>query len=378
MTHSRHLGMTLAFALLAAPLGATPPSTEPIDEGILATSGERTPAGLPPASAGAVGARSIGRVAGRHEMESEQEEITEFQPLVCDESVGFFPVDPAVARAHVPPEYDLFYLEDGRAQIMVLIQECTSMLLNGEVELAPLKMFHVWIRRDGPFELIPIPGALETLPTFYWYQHADMTDSRALFVAAKQAGGVYAIAESITRGPAIGFARVSRVVEKQVDGESIGFDWVQSVNAFPPVPLGVRHRVVVLQGWTNDDPNDVEKLASLDDRGLAVFHARDNEIAITPHPRSVLAKFGEVLYGFGHDFSIDFTSTSTTTDLTQLPSIAPELSLVSSSSNTRHPGSPGKDARAQHDHRPGPGPLGRLLPFLFRIGQTTGDLGSSG
>lgn len=234
--------------------------------------------------------------------------------LVCDQSVGFFPADPTVARAELPAEYDLYYRADGHAEVLGVLQDCSSAIWDG-TQIGPLKMFHFWIRRVGPPEQIPIAGTVFTQPTDYWYLFHDYTDSRQLVLAGKKAGVNYVLAD-ISIG-AVGTSRVSRVVEKDLPKGSIGFTWTQTGRTSHPYagyPIGIRHRIVSLQGWTPDDPNDLEKFVSAHDRGIVVPEWQYASITLTPDAKSLVAGFGELTTP-GLDMALYFTATFTTTEL---------------------------------------------------------------
>jgi len=198
--------------------------------------------------------------------------------------------------------------------VIVIIQNCSTAVMDG-VDYAPLKLNHIWIRRTGPFEIAPIPGAVQTVPTFYWYQHHMLTTNWRFFKQAWKAGFRIKVARKIDLGPLGGTTRTVEVVERRWPKKEVGYNWIHQVNSVSPVPIGINHRVEGIQHWRpwlNESKFRGRKL-DMHARGLIFQSSSDNPVEITAHPKSILGKFGTMLYGVGNDFEMDFKATITTT-----------------------------------------------------------------
>ena len=246
-------------------------------------------------------------------IERDARQTTRELVLNCDETISITAVDPSIAQEYLPHQYTL-YTESGLGQVIVIVQDCSKAVLDG-VDYAPLKINHFWIRRTGPFEIAPIPGATQTVPTFYWYQHHMLTTSWRFFKQAWKAGFRINLARQIDLGPLGGTSRTVEVVEHGWHGKKIGYGWIHQIHPFPPVPIGINHRVEGMQywrPWLKDSKFSGKKL-ELHARGLIFQSSSDNPVEVTAHPKSILGKFGGLLYGMGKDFQMDFKATITTT-----------------------------------------------------------------
>ena len=60
--------------------------------------------------------------------------------------------------------------DNGKALLLVMVQECKKMVLDHLINVGSVGMSHVWIELDGAPELVtPLPGTTRSLPTWYWY-----------------------------------------------------------------------------------------------------------------------------------------------------------------------------------------------------------------
>jgi hypothetical protein len=94
-------------------------------------------------------------------------------------------VDPDIAQRNVPSKWKVKIHDNGKALLLVMVQECKKMVLDCLINVGSLGMSHIWIEIEGPHEVIaPLPGTSRSLPTWYWYilpHELDSHVARAFF-----------------------------------------------------------------------------------------------------------------------------------------------------------------------------------------------------
>lgn len=79
-------------------------------------------------------------------------------------------VDPDIARQNVPSKWKVKIHDNGKALLLVMVQECKKMVLDYLINMGSVGMSHIWIELDGPLEMVdPLPETTRSLPTWYWY-----------------------------------------------------------------------------------------------------------------------------------------------------------------------------------------------------------------
>ena len=139
--------------------------------------------------------------------------------LECKETVCFIPVDSILAKDLIPADRKLYTEKDG-AQILVIAQDCNSAILDG-IELAPLKMAHIWIRLQGPSVITPVKGATETIPTFYWWDYAGKTTNVVFSTEIKKTAKHMDLVESIE----FSLAGEGKVIETTGAVNNVMYEW---------------------------------------------------------------------------------------------------------------------------------------------------------
>lgn len=86
----------------------------------------------------------------------------------CDEDVLHLQLDPAPFEERVGPEFSLRLSEEGRASVIIVVQDCSAQWHDGE-EIGPTQDVHMWVMIEGPSDVRPVTGAERTLPTFTWF-----------------------------------------------------------------------------------------------------------------------------------------------------------------------------------------------------------------
>jgi hypothetical protein len=73
-------------------------------------------------------------------------------------------VDPMVAQQNVPSKWKVKIHENGKALLLVMVQDCKKMVLD-YLNIGSVVMSHIWIELDGPYEVVtPLPGTTKSLP----------------------------------------------------------------------------------------------------------------------------------------------------------------------------------------------------------------------
>jgi hypothetical protein len=81
-----------------------------------------------------------------------------------------FYVDPVAAQQNVPSKWKVKIHDNGKALLLVIVQNCKKMVLDYIPNVGSVEMSHIWIEIDGPPEIVtPLPGTMRSLPTRYWY-----------------------------------------------------------------------------------------------------------------------------------------------------------------------------------------------------------------
>lgn len=148
-----------------------------------------------------------------------------------------YPVDPQIAQRNVPPPWRVKIHEDGQARLLVMVQDCSRMILDAVIPLGRVRFSHIWIELDGPAELVePLEGTSRALPTWYWYilpHQSDRSLVRALFGVA---GAPAQLVERVSLGTRVGRSRPGAVRETT----TAGYRWTEVAELYdrPDVVTG--------------------------------------------------------------------------------------------------------------------------------------------
>lgn len=97
----------------------------------------------------------------------------------CTEVFSRYDIDTDLARQVVPSNWRLKVDQNGKALMLVMVQECENMVLDYVINIGSVGMSHIWIEIEGPKEYVdPLPGTTRSLPTRYWYILPHQLDNR--------------------------------------------------------------------------------------------------------------------------------------------------------------------------------------------------------
>jgi len=141
-------------------------------------------------------------------------------------------IDPDLARKNVPPKWNIKIHENGKALLLVMVQDCRKVVLERFLNIGPVRMSHIWIELEGPSESIDtLPGTTRTLPTWYWYIQPHQMDSYLAFLMFRIAGVDAQYVRYISPGTAPNGFWAGKV--KEDDSPYIGYEWTVMSEPYP-------------------------------------------------------------------------------------------------------------------------------------------------
>jgi hypothetical protein len=148
-------------------------------------------------------------------------------------------VDADVAREIVPPKWELKLDEQGRALLLVMVQECDKMVLDYLIDVGPVGMSHVWIELEGPREVVtPLPETTRCLPTRYWFIAPHQLDNRLARMLFGLVGVDAQFVEKVSVGGDPGGARSGEVMETDSTGTKYTWTETSQLYAEPDIVTG--------------------------------------------------------------------------------------------------------------------------------------------
>jgi hypothetical protein len=149
----------------------------------------------------------------------------------CRETFATLPVDRAAAREVVPAALQPRIDAQGRAILLMMVQDCAHARLDGIVPITPMRMTHLWIEVDGPEEVgRTLPGTSASLPTAYYFALPHQIDDGLAQAALAAAGISIMPVERIVLGPLADGIRQGEVVE---DARGTRYAWRETSEAWP-------------------------------------------------------------------------------------------------------------------------------------------------
>lgn len=141
-------------------------------------------------------------------------------------------VDPEIARKNVPSKWKIKIHENGKALLLVMVQDCKKMVLQRLINIGSVRMSHIWIELEGPPELVDsLPGTSRTLPTWYWYIQPHQLDKRLAVFMFKMAGVSAQYVSHISLGGKPGGVRSGKVNERKTP--DISYNWTERSQLYP-------------------------------------------------------------------------------------------------------------------------------------------------
>ncbi len=123
-------------------------------------------------------------------------------------------VDPDIAQQTVPSQWTVKIHDNGKALLLVMVQECKKMVLDYLINVGSVRMSHIWLELEGPFEIVePLPETTRSLPTWYWYILPHAIDGFLIRTLFGFAGVDARKVRKISLGGDAGITRSGEVVE---------------------------------------------------------------------------------------------------------------------------------------------------------------------
>jgi len=204
----------------------------------------------------------------------------------CEEMLALLPVDASVARSKVPLDYELTLAPDGSA-VLVFATKLCSWDVPGRPFVPATEEVHAYLSIEGPFQIIPVPGAPVTQPSAYAYSLFYDVEGGPMWLRGqlKSYGLNVRHAEEVEIGP-YGAFRVGHVAERGAQGQ--GYRWRDIAAPVEPTLFGQHN-------FFNYDKNPGERVHA---EAAQLFQlTAQGMIVLEIDPKSSLADFGPVLLG---------------------------------------------------------------------------------
>ena len=141
-------------------------------------------------------------------------------------------VDPDIARQNVPSKWKVKIHDNGKALLLVMVQECKKMVLDYLINMGSVGMSHIWIELDGPLEIVdPLPETTRSLPTWYWYILPHELDGYLIRMFFGLAGVDARLVRRISLGGDPGKIRSGEVIEGY--SSEAKYNWTESIRLYP-------------------------------------------------------------------------------------------------------------------------------------------------
>jgi hypothetical protein len=219
-----------------------------------------------------------------HQMEMER----------CRELFVELPVDAAAAQANLPTPYRVRLRDDGKAVVLLMVQECDRGRLDRVLPVAPLRFSQIWLQVVGPEETgAVLAGTSRSLPTASYYACPHQTDSGLAHAALTAAGIASQRVEVISLGGSPREARQGSVTERS---GLAGYAWTDTSRLWPAPEYVTGRRKF------DREYGSVWKRRS---RGIVECRSRflgDSEVVLRADPQSAIGRLGvgSTLRGKGH------------------------------------------------------------------------------
>ena len=149
-----------------------------------------------------------------------------------EEMFSRYYVDPDIARQNVPSKWKVKIHDNGKALLLVMVQECKKMVLDYLINMGSVGMSHIWIELDGPLEIVdPLPETTRSLPTWYWYILPHELDGYLIRMFFGLAGVDARLVRRISLGGDPGKIRSGEVIEGY--SSEAKYNWTESIQLYP-------------------------------------------------------------------------------------------------------------------------------------------------
>jgi hypothetical protein len=210
----------------------------------------------------------------------------------CEEMFSRFYVDPDIARQNVPSKWNVKIHSNGKALLLVMVQQCEKMVLDNLIDVGSVGMSHVWIEVDGPHEVVtPLPGTTRSLPTRYWHILPHQLDGDLVHRLFGLAGVDSQLVREVSLGGDPGGARSGVVIER--DSPQAKYTWTETTQLYsaPDIVTGSQ------RFYRKYGVRESEAYAKCESHFLG-----DGEVSLSATTDSVVGKlgFGTSLTGFSN------------------------------------------------------------------------------
>jgi hypothetical protein len=141
-------------------------------------------------------------------------------------------VDSDVAQQNVPSKWKVKIHDNGKAVLLVMVQNCKKMVLDHILNVGSVGMSHIWIEIEGPHEVVaPLPGTTRSLPTWYWYILPHQLDDRW----ARFLFGLVGVAAQSVRKVSLGSDPSGTRTGEVIEGGSpdARYNWTETSQLYP-------------------------------------------------------------------------------------------------------------------------------------------------
>jgi len=141
-------------------------------------------------------------------------------------------IDPTIAQRYVPSKWKVKIHDDGKALLLVMVQNCKKMVLDYIFNVGSVGMSHIWIELDGPPEVVsPLPGTTRSLPTRYWYILPHQLDG----LSARMLFGLVGVSSQLVKKVSVGGEPLSTRTGEVIEGASslTRYDWTETCKLYP-------------------------------------------------------------------------------------------------------------------------------------------------
>jgi hypothetical protein len=201
-------------------------------------------------------------------------------------------VDPTIAQKNIPNKWKVKISENGKAILLIMVQQCKKMILDGIFNVGSVGLSHLWIEIEGPPEVItPLPGTSRSLPTWYWYVTPHQLDDAWAASLCSLVGVPAKLDQHISLGGEPYETRFGEVIEnKSIDAK---YSWTEKIKRYPdPDIITGSHRLYGVFGGRETEAHV---------RCFTHFLG-ESEVSLIATPSSSVAKlgFGTSLSGFSN------------------------------------------------------------------------------
>lgn len=141
-------------------------------------------------------------------------------------------VEPDIAQQHVPSKWKVKIHDNGKALLLVMVQNCKKMVLDYILNVGSVGMSNIWIELEGPHEVItPLPGTTRSLPTWYWYILPHQLDRLSVRMLFGLVGASSQLVRKVSLGGDPGGTRLGEVIEG--DSPDAKYSWTEMSQLYP-------------------------------------------------------------------------------------------------------------------------------------------------